>query len=171
MAHGIVRTDLMHGADVGAELVSVRFYNADVPAEIDNGCVVVIGALEDGQREVRKATAPTADADIREIALIASPEVIYDERLHDLSDFTNEAGTIARGYRLHSGDIFSVTKECLIGEETPEKGHIVELAADTKWNVATSATGGATTIGEIFDIETKNGITYYAILVKPTAGK
>ena len=36
--HGIIRTDLMMGTDVGTHLVSVRFYdNSGAEADIDNG--------------------------------------------------------------------------------------------------------------------------------------
>lgn len=165
MAHGIVRTDLMTGADVGAFLVSVKFYSGDAVAEIDNGNVVLIGDLLDGEREIRKATVVAANTPLDKVALIASPEVMYEDDKRDLGDFVNPAGVPARGYRLHVGDIFSVTKDALTGVATPAKGNVVELAAGTKLKVAASATSGSTAVGKIFDIETKNGITYYAILV------
>ena len=165
MAHGIVRTDLMTGADVGAFLVSVKFYSSNTPAEIDNGNVVLVGDLIEGEREVRKATAVAANTPLDKVALIASPEVVYEDYKRDLGDFVNPANVPARGYRLHVGDIFSVTKDALSGVDSPAKGNIVELAAGTTLKVVASATSGSTAVGKIFDIETKNGITYYAILV------
>lgn len=70
-----------------------------------------------------------------------------------------------RGYRLHSGDIFSVTKEALAGLDAPAKGNIVELAAGNKLSVAASATAGSTAVGKIIDVETVGRYTYYVIKV------
>ena len=85
MAHGICITEKMSGTFNGVDLVSLRYgtqaSSTFTPAEIDNGCVVLVGALETGSREVRKATVPTKNSNKANVALIASPEVIYDERL------------------------------------------------------------------------------------------
>ena len=102
---------------------------------------------------------------MRDIVLIATPELLYDERLHNLDDFYNKAGVIARGYRLHTADIFSVTKDALDGKTTPEVGDAVELKAGTKLNVAASATSGSTVIGKIIDINIVGRYTYYVIEV------
>lgn len=163
--HGVVRTDKMTGTDVRSELVSLRYSANNAFADIDNGNVVVLGALETGKREVYTAAAPTANADFKAVALVASPEVMYDERLRNLEDFYNEAGTIARGYRLHDHDIFSVTIDALDGKTTPEVGDVVELKAGTKLNVAASLTSGSTKIGKIIDINIVGKKTYYAIEV------
>ena len=90
---------------------------------------------------------------------------MYDERKRNLEDFYNVKGKAARGYRFHSGDIFSVTKEALVGAETPAIGNVVELAAGTKMSVATGATGSSTVIGKIIDIDIVGRYTYYAIEV------
>lgn len=174
MAYAVVRTDRMFGTDNRAGLVSVHYKTATGDrgalenAAIQNGNVVKIGALETGSREVYVGTTPAANDSIGAIALIASPEVIYDERKKNLDDFINEAGKIARGYRLHSGDIFSVTKDALDGAATPAVGDVVELKAGTKLNVktaATGATGGSTVVGTIIDINIVGRYTYYAIQV------
>lgn len=166
MAYAVVRTDKMIGTDVRSELVSVRYQPSNVQTDIENGNVVKLGALETGSREIYKGDTPAADDDITAIVLIATPEVMYDERKRNLDEFINEAGTIARGYRLHKHDIFSVTKEALDGAETPKVGDVVELKAGTKLNVkaaATGATSGSTVIGSIIDKNIVGRYTYYAI--------
>ena len=103
--YAVVRTDKMTGTDVRSELVSVRFYASNKPAAIENGNVAVIGALEEiddtVQREVYVAGAPAANSSLDSVVLIASPEIMYPDYLHSLDNFINEAGSIARGYRLH----------------------------------------------------------------------
>lgn len=160
--NAVVRTDKMFATDNRAGLVSVRYQPGDTMTAIDNGNVVKIGALEEGSREVYKGVTPDADDAIKDIVLIASPEVMYDERKRNLDEFQNAEGAIARGYHLHTNDIFSVTKEALTGDE-PAVGKVVELAAGTKLNVAASATG--TLVGTIIDINVVGRYTYYVIQV------
>lgn len=163
MAHAVVRTDKVYGTDNRTGVVSVSF-NGD----IDNGNVVLLTGLKAGSREVYTATAVAADSPIGDVVLVASPEVMYDERNRNLDGFYNVKGKAARGYRLHSGDIFSVTKEALAGAATPAVGDVVELAAGTKLNIAAKddgATEGSTVIGKIIDINVVGRYTYYAIEV------
>jgi len=165
MAYAVVRTDKMIGTDVRSELVSVRFQPEDTMTEIENGNVVKLGALETGSREIYKGATPAANDDITAIVLVASPEIMYDERKRNLDEFINKAGTIARGYRLHKHDIFSVTKDALDGVETPAIGNVVELKAGTKLNVAATATNGSTQVGTIIDVNIVGRYTYYVIEV------
>lgn len=168
MAHPIVRTDLMSGTVDGSQLRSVMFYSDDKPAEIENGSVAKLGEMID--RETYKAEAPAKGDGIENLVLIASPELMYDERKQNLDEFTNEAGERARGYRFHKGDIASVTADGFAIAEgvTVAKGYVVELAAagDTKLAIVATATSGCTKIGEIVDIETVDSKTYYAFEVK-----
>lgn len=158
--NAVVRTDKMFGTDNRAGLVSVRVSEA-----IDNGNVIKLGALETGSREVYTGTTPAAGDALKDIVLIASPEVMYDERIHDLAQFTNAAGTIARGYYLHTNDIFSVTKEALVGAEIPAVGNVVELTAGTKLNVVETATEGSTVVGTVIDVNVVGRYTYFVIQV------
>lgn len=160
--NAVVRTDKMFATDNRAGLVSVRYQPGDTMTAIDNGNVVKIGVLEEGSREVYKGVTPAANDAIKDIVLIASPEVMYDERKRNLDEFQNAEGAIARGYHLHTNDIFSVTKEALTGDE-PTVGKDVELAAGTKLNVTASATG--TVVGTIIDINVVGRYTYYVIQV------
>lgn len=151
--YGCVRTDNMSGTVIGRNLVSLKYEVSGTEAEIENGNIVVIGDLLTGEREVRKATAPTATSKLADLALVASEEVVKEKDYNGLSDFINEAGDIIRGYRLTSKDVFSVTKEALNVAGTAKVGSIVEAMAGTKMNVVDSLTAGSTQIGTIIAIE------------------
>ncbi len=161
--HAVIRTDLMTGTDVAADLRSVR-YMADgaTPTNIDNGCLVLLDGLMEGERELYKGLTPAADSPKKNLVVIATPEVMYDERLKGLTNFYNMAGGNCRGYVLHENDIFSVTIDALTG--TPAVGSVVEAAASVKMNVVDAATG-ATKIGEIIAIESAGALTYYVIRI------
>lgn len=176
MAYGVVRTDNMFGTDVRAGLVSIKYIVVSgegtpespyvkTETAIENGNVLKVGALMDGEREIFEGAAPAANTALSDVVLIASPEVMYDERKRNLDEFINEAGKPCRGYRLHKGDIFSVTKAALDGASTPAVGNVVELKAGTKLNVAASATSGSTVVGKIIAVDVVGRHTYYAILV------
>lgn len=163
--HAVVRTDNMTGTDVRSQLVSIKYMGADgeTPTAIDNGNVLKVGDLLDGEREVYCGETPAAADAITDIVLIASVEVMYDERKKNLDEYENESGKICRGYRLNHGDIFSVTAEALTG--TKAVGDVVELAAGTKLNTAASATASTTSVGSIIAIDTVGRHTYYVVKV------
>lgn len=166
--YAVIRTDLMTGTDVGPYLASVRYMDADGnPAEIENGCVVKLEGLMDGERELYKGVAPAADTPLKDVVVIATPEVMYDERKKNLDEFINEAGSNCRGYRLHQHDVFSVTAKGLNIAEgaVPAVGWAVELMAGNKMNVVETATGDSTQVGTIMAIETAGRYTYYVIRV------
>lgn len=170
MAYGVVRTDNMFGTDVRAGLVSIKYIVNGVETAIENGNVLKVGALMGDatngyEREIFAGAAPAANDALSDIVLIATPEVMYDERKRNLDEFINEAGKPCRGYRLHKGDIFSVTKDALDGVAAPAIGNVVELKAGTKLNVAASATSGSTVVGKIIAVDVVGRYTYYAILV------
>ena len=161
--HAVIRTDLMTGTDVAADLRSVR-YMADgaTPTDIDNGCIVELKGLMEGEREIYLGVTPAADSKKKNLVVIATPEIMYDERKKGLIHFYNEAGRACRGYILHENDFFSVTAEALTGN--PAKGSIVEVAADVRMNCVDAATG-ATKIGEIVAVEAAGALTYYVIRI------
>lgn len=172
MNYAVVRTDNMTGTDVRSQLVSIRYMGADgkTPTAIENGNVLKVGQFIEGEREIRIGSAPAANDSLDEIVLIATPELLYDERLKALDDFRNEAdGKPARGYRLHKGDNFSVTKGALDGKAEPAVGDIVELKAGTKLNVAASLTSGSTQVGVLTEIQVVGPYTYYNITVGEVA--
>ena len=169
--YAVVRTDKLMGTDVRSMLETVKYMGAGSTATaIENGNVVKVdGTLladSDGVtiREIKKGVTPAATSKLDEIVLIATPEVMYDERKKGLDEFRNEAGKLARGYHLHSGDIFSVTAEAL-ANASPAVSQIIELAAGTKLNNVTTATSGSTVIGKIIAIDVVGRYTYYVIQV------
>ena len=175
MSFAVVRTDNMYGVDVRAGLVSIEYMGADgeTPTAIENGNVLKVenlmahenGDTVDYEREIFVGSAPAANTNLHEVVLVASPELMYDERKRNLDEFINEAGRPCRGYRLHHGDIFSVTKEALDGVEQPAIGNVVELKAGTKLNVAASATNGSTQVGKVIAIDVVGRYTFYVIKV------
>ncbi len=165
MAYAVVRTDNMAGTDVRSQLVSVEYMGANGATEtaIENGNVLLLNGLKQGEREIFKGAAVAADSAIEDVVLVASPELMYDERDITLDKFINKAGQPARGYHFHSGDTFSVTAEAFSG--TPAVGNIVELAAGTKLATAASATEGSTQVGKIIASDVAGAYTYYCVKV------
>lgn len=155
--HGVVRTDALIGTSASALLHSVKYMVGEEFAAIDNGSVLQLEALIEGERELFKAVDPT-DSAIGKLVLIATPEVMYDERLRNLSDFYNEAGVAARGYVLHSGDIFSVTAPVVEGFDSAAVGSTVGIQGN-KWLI------GGTGIGSVIAIETVGTLKYVVIRV------
>lgn len=155
MAYAICRTDLMSGTKDPALLVSVKYRPSGTDTAIENGNVVLVGSLISGEREVYAGTTPAANSALADIALIATPELMADERKKNLNEFRNEAGEIARGYYLKSKNVFSVTAEAVtpITGTAPAVGQIVELQADTKLKLVASLTSGSTKVGEVIAIE------------------
>ena len=149
--YACVRTDNMSGTVEGKNLVSLKYEGA-----IENGNIVAIGAYVEGEREVRTATAPEKNTPLRDLALIATPEVIKSKTYYGLSEYINEEGTILRGYRLTPKDYFSVTKEAFDEGATDQLkvGGVVEVKeGSTKLNAVASATEETTTIGTIVRVE------------------
>lgn len=139
--HAICRTDLMFGTQNPAGLVNIL-----IPEDVDNGVVMKIGAMVEGEHEVFVGEMPAADDALNTLCLICAPEVMYDEKLRDLADFYNMVdvnGGIVRGYRYHNGDMFSLTKEGFSGE--PAVG--AEVAVDAAYKMAVGGSGAK--IGEI----------------------
>lgn len=157
--NAVIRTDLMHGTKNPDMLVSLRFYANDAVAEVENGVIVELKGYEDGQREVMKAVAATADSNLADCAVIAAPEVMYDERKKNLDEYINEAGKAVRGYRLVDRNIFSLTAEGFVGGIAPALNGKVGVGANGKLDAA------GTGFGECVHIETAGRYTYYAIKI------
>lgn len=150
--YGCVRTDNMSGTTLGKDLVSIEYQVSSAAAAIENGNVVVVGALKTGSREIHIGGAMAVDSALGSLALIASEEVIKNKGYNGLSEFRNEAGAIARGYRFASKDVFSVTSVALTGS-TAAVGSYVECAVGTKLKVVSSITSGSTKVGTVIALE------------------
>ena len=158
MAYCVIRTDLMHGTKNPDALVSLRYYNDDAVAEVENGVIVELKGYEEGEREVMKAVAATADSNLADCAVIAAPEVMYDERKKNLDEYINEKGKAIRGYRLIDRNLFSLTKDGFAGA-APAVGGKVGVGANGKLDAA------KTGFGECVHIETAGRYTYYTIKI------
>lgn len=173
MAYAIVRTDKMFGTDNRNGMVSARYVVDTTETAIENGNVVRLdGLFRYGtspdytyEREIYKAVAPAANSPLKDIVLVATPEVVKGDGKNGLENFRNEAGDAIRGYHLVTNDIFSVTKDALDGVSSPAIGNLVELKAGTKLNVVSSATSGSTQVGKIIAINVVSGKTFYVIQV------
>lgn len=191
----VVRTDKMTGTDDRAYVASAKYYapqsttvvSEPVEAPIENGSIVavtnqlVIGGEQYPiyEREVFRALPPVssgkADGDVsyapfEYLYLVASPEVFYDEHKKDLKLFRNEAGDILRCYKLHDGDIFSVTAEGFSGD-LPEEQSLITLApVPGKMMVGDiAAQSDATPIGRCIEVAKAGSYTFYAIQVSTVA--
>ncbi len=165
MAYTVIRTDLMSGTKQSADLVSLRFYDAEgKAAEVENGVIVKLEGYEDGQREVMKAVAAKAGDDLNECAVVAGVEVMYDERKKNLDEFINEAGKATRGYIPRSRNEFSVTKEGFVGGSVPTVG--AEVGIGTGGKIDASGRG----LGTCVAIENAGRYTYYTIKIAKTEG-
>lgn len=156
--HAMFRADNMAGTTQGKYLVSLR-----VTADIDNANVVAVGAYEEGAREVKVYAAPETNTAIGKIAILGSEEVDKSVKGNTVGGFTNKKGTIARGYILEHGDVFSATAEAF--DKAPTVGATIEVkAGDTKMAVVESASG-ATVIGTCEAVEMNGNVTWYVVRV------
>lgn len=162
MAYTVVRTDMMAGTINPAFLENGRYVKNSAYADIENGSIVSVGALENGERESHVYSDVAAGTDLSKLVLIAAPEVIIDTYPHKgIADFINEAGTCIRGYYLLNGE-FSLTAEGFDGA-VPKVGDSVGVAANTH-KLKVDATD--TVIGTVTHIEVKKYMTFYTVKVK-----
>ncbi len=108
----IVRLDNVAATKVPSLLKSAKYMVSDVATEVENGVLVAVGKLVDGEREIHKATEATSGDE--NVGIVCTPELIYDERGvgdADLANFKNEADAPIRVAILQRGDIFSVANE------------------------------------------------------------
>ena len=110
---------------------------AGAEVQVPNGVFVTLDGLAGVGREVKKAVlAEDATADV---LLISTPEVFY-ETGKELDDFVNEAGAVARAFRLADGDVITLTEDLLNEKPTAvgdryavgAKGKLVALAEEAE---------------------------------------
>lgn len=172
MAHAIVNTDNMAGTRQGVLLRSLKVFGGSGRTDadridIDNGNVVALKTLMDGERETFAAEAPALNTPLEDLVLVASVELMYSELKRNLDEFYNakEDPQPLRGYHFIPDAIFSVTEEAF-ENASPAVGQIVEVGATTKLNNVATATSGSTKIGEIIDTWTTGTKTFYGVMVK-----
>ena len=160
MAYAIVKREAMASENVANLRKSFKYLPSGTATAVENGNVVKATSVISGERELLEGSTPLVNTELKDILLVTTPEVMADERKKNLDEFINEAGAIATGDRLISGDIFTVTADAFTAAATVVVGDVVELAASTKLKVVASATGltsGSTQVGTIYDI---NGDDY-----------
>lgn len=109
------------------------------PKEATNGVFVTLGGLAGQGREVKYAEL-AKDA-TKDVLLVASPEVMYETGA-DISEFINEAGEVARAFRLADGDVISLTVDLLAEGSAPAVGETFVVGAGGKLVEDTEGTGG-----------------------------
>ena len=124
--NGNIESVLIHDKD-GAEV------------SVPNGVFVTLGGLAGIGREVKKAVL--AEDGTKDVLLVASPEVMYETGA-DINDFINEAGEVARAFRLADGDVISLTVDLLAKDSAPAVGETFVVGAGGKLVEDTEGTGG-----------------------------
>ena len=164
--YAVIRTDLMSGVKQPADLVSVRFYDAagtsGKEAAVENGVIVELKGYLDGERELFKGVPASSSSDLNSCAILAAPEVDYDERKRNLDEYINVAGKNIRGYVPRSRNKFGLTAGGFVGGAAPAVGGEVGIGAGGK--LTASGTGFGTCVA----IENAGRYTYYVIEIGKT---
>ena len=126
--NGNIESVLIHNAG-GTEKVSVP-----------NGVFVTLDGLAGIGREVKKAVL--AEDATEDVLLVASPEVMYETGA-DIGEFINEAGEVARAFRLADGDVISLTADLLADGAEPAVGDVFGVGAGGKLEEKTDDSGVA----------------------------
>jgi hypothetical protein len=156
----VIRTDLMSGTKQPADLLSVRVYDGEGNMiDAENGLIVKVGALEDGEREVHKATLYADRDNLDECAILAGVEMMYDATKHSLDDYINVAGKAVRAYIPRNRNVFSVTKEGFLDGTVPAVGDTVGIGANGKLEAS------GTNLGKCIAIEKAGMFTFYVIQI------
>lgn len=106
-----------------------RLFSAVYTKPLENGSIVFLGDLVDGETEIREAVVPTtAEIVKKRPMLVMTPEIIYDQSTkakQALGNFINPANKAFPVIPLSEFDEIEVSKEAFDG--TPEAGKYVQL--------------------------------------------
>ena len=121
---------------------SVLIHNAGGTEEVSvpNGVFVTLDGLAGIGREVKKAVL--AEDATEDVLLVDSPEVMYETGA-DIGEFINEAGEVARAFRLADGDVISLTVDLLADGAEPAVGDVFGVGAGGKLEEKTDDSGVA----------------------------
>lgn len=159
--YAVVRLDNMQGTTVGTKLRSAKFFKDEVKVAVENGVLVELGGLLEGERELVKAVAAKETTKKGKLALVASPEVIYETKLqYNLENFINEADEAIRCYVLCANDIFSVSVEGF--EAKPAVGQGIVAGANGKMKAGAMSDAA---IGEVIAVDVVDGMELFVIEV------
>lgn len=147
--YGVVRLDKVKSVYHG------NIFSVVHTADLENGQVVKRGNLKAGERELYQVAVPTAKSG--NIAIIAAPEVVYDQFLIEkaaLENFYTPAGKAVRAYELAKNDIFSVSYGVLTPKgATPVVGNYVVADAGVKLKEVDTLVGDEGFVGKIIALE------------------
>jgi hypothetical protein len=168
--YGVIRTDLVKATKSG-NILSGRYYVTTTATAIENGNLVKLDSLINGERDLWKVVAP-GGIDASNLCVVATPEIIYDESLKSngaLNQFRNEAGANITLVPLEVGDIISVSDACiniLSTETEPSVGsYVTPSATGTKWQeIASSSLNTEVFRGKIIAREVYNGAKYLNVI-------
>lgn len=121
---------------------SVLIHNAGGTEEVSvpNGVFVTLDGLAGIGREVKKAVL--AEDATEDVLLVDSPEVMYETGA-DIGEFINEAGEVARAFRLADGDVISLTVDLLADGAEPAVGDVFGVGTGGKLEEKTDDSGVA----------------------------
>lgn len=129
-----------------------RLFSAIHTSALQNGSIIFLGELDEGQTEIRKAVVPTTDLIAKEQPmLVMCPEIIYDQSrksMQALGNFVNKANKAFPVVPLSAFDEIEVSKEAFDG--TPQVGKYVQLKNNsTKLEITDSKPEAGVLYGKI----------------------
>ena len=143
-----------------------------IDKDMDNGTLVTLGALMDGELMAKKAEAVTGTSKRDELVLLKAPEIVADESSKynaALKNFYNTKGEIVRGYYLKDLDLIHISEEGIdaSGVSALAVGQYVVPDASGKFKASDSNTNA---IGKIIAKNTEGIKTYYDATAKNFIG-
>lgn len=170
MAYAVIDTSNVSATRDGSKLKNIRFVEKSgdnlVETSVENATLVVLDKLVPGQHDLFYATAPTSTSKVKDILIIETPELIYDEStFHPLSDFINLKGSNSVAFKPESGDQILVSAESFATtpDEATIKTKFIDISTSGKLAIAAAVTAG-TTLGYVTDIVTVNKIKMFRIM-------
>lgn len=135
--------------DMASTKLGTLLRSATQGTEIENGSVVVLDKLVEGENDLLVAEKVAANTD--KIYFVDGVEVIASEEItYGLDDFENLPNVPFRARRPHPEDRFSISKSMITG--TPKKGEFVETpATGNKLKAVVTATEGASFVAKVVD--------------------
>lgn len=172
--HGVVNVARASGTENSTDIYSALVTKNDTPIECDNGTIIDLGAvktlttlLNEPNLEVYSAQVNTnTSANKSRLAIVATPELIYDESIHhSLDEYYNEAGLVVRAYALTERSCFSLSAECFTNPDDLGVNKQVTLSNNGKLTVGSEDTTTAPTFGFIENILEYDFETYYVVRI------
>jgi len=137
--HTMVRLDKVASSYHG-NMETVVNANADM----DNGCIVMLGDLVPGEINAYQVRIPDANSILTdEVLLVKSPEFNGPNYYPNttLKDFYNPQGSYARAYHLTVGDEFTITTNGITGTPAVDQ-YLIPQAGSLQLTVAPNLSGG-----------------------------